>query len=257
MLVVGLVSVFQGKPMKESLGEIAYAAAFLEWFSEEARRVYGDVVPSAFKDRRILLLKQPVGVASIITPVSKTRRRLCVGYDAPPVHGTTATWDEWMCLKSVKSLIDAPHLLKTCHPIIDGNCHLSNIICNNKMNVWFPCIVELPQCHDHQESGRCPGGRLHGGGEACRGHAPLCPGARRGQYLNTSSNQPERPAANVLSLHPLCVCVCSWQARRGSQLGCSTWCPAPGRRPPLWGRSCAQTPWWGRSPLLALPPQAR
>lgn len=56
--------------MKESLGEIAYAAGFLEWFSEEARRVYGDVVPSAAKDRKILLLKQPVGVASIITPVS-------------------------------------------------------------------------------------------------------------------------------------------------------------------------------------------
>uniref|UniRef100_A0A3P8ZTE6 Succinate-semialdehyde dehydrogenase n=1 Tax=Esox lucius TaxID=8010 RepID=A0A3P8ZTE6_ESOLU len=57
-----------GKPMKESLGEIAYAASFLEWFSEEARRVYGDVVPSATKDRKILLMKQPVGVASIITP---------------------------------------------------------------------------------------------------------------------------------------------------------------------------------------------
>ncbi|KAJ7985486.1 hypothetical protein DPEC_G00352530 [Dallia pectoralis] len=57
-----------GKPMKESLGEIAYAASFLEWFSEEARRVYGDVVPATAKDRKILLLKQPVGVASIITP---------------------------------------------------------------------------------------------------------------------------------------------------------------------------------------------
>lgn len=57
-----------GKPMKESLGEIAYAASFLEWFSEEARRVYGDVVPSAAKDRKLLLLKQPVGVASLITP---------------------------------------------------------------------------------------------------------------------------------------------------------------------------------------------
>lgn len=56
--------------MKESLGEITYAASFLEWFSEEARRVYGDVVPAAAKDRKILLLKQPVGVASIITPVS-------------------------------------------------------------------------------------------------------------------------------------------------------------------------------------------
>lgn len=57
-----------GKPMKESLGEIAYSAAFLEWFSEEARRVYGDVVPSSAKDRKIVIVKQPVGVASIITP---------------------------------------------------------------------------------------------------------------------------------------------------------------------------------------------
>ncbi|XP_077950334.1 succinate-semialdehyde dehydrogenase, mitochondrial isoform X3 [Gasterosteus aculeatus] len=57
-----------GKPMSESLGEVAYSASFLEWFSEEARRVYGDFVPSPAKDRKILLLKQPVGVASIITP---------------------------------------------------------------------------------------------------------------------------------------------------------------------------------------------
>lgn len=57
-----------GKPMRESLGEMAYSASFLEWFSEEARRVYGDIVPSPAKDRRILLLKQPVGVATIITP---------------------------------------------------------------------------------------------------------------------------------------------------------------------------------------------
>ncbi|KAM4568020.1 succinate-semialdehyde dehydrogenase, mitochondrial [Fundulus diaphanus] len=57
-----------GKPMRESLGEVAYSASFLEWFSEEARRVYGDIVPSPAKDRKILLLKQPVGVASIITP---------------------------------------------------------------------------------------------------------------------------------------------------------------------------------------------
>jgi len=55
--------------MKESLGEITYSASFLEWFSEEARRVYGDIVAPSAKDRKILLLKQPVGVASIITPV--------------------------------------------------------------------------------------------------------------------------------------------------------------------------------------------
>ncbi|XP_028836516.1 succinate-semialdehyde dehydrogenase, mitochondrial [Denticeps clupeoides] len=63
-----LITAECGKPLKESLGEIAYSAAFLEWFSEEARRVYGDVVSPAAKDRRILLIKQPVGVASIITP---------------------------------------------------------------------------------------------------------------------------------------------------------------------------------------------
>ncbi|KAK1896164.1 Succinate-semialdehyde dehydrogenase mitochondrial [Dissostichus eleginoides] len=57
-----------GKPLQESRGEIAYSASFLEWFSEEARRVYGDVVPSPARDRKILLLKQPTGVASIITP---------------------------------------------------------------------------------------------------------------------------------------------------------------------------------------------
>lgn len=61
----------QGKPLKEAHGEILYSASFLEWFAEEARRVYGDIIPPAAKDRRILVLKQPVGVAAIITPVSK------------------------------------------------------------------------------------------------------------------------------------------------------------------------------------------
>ncbi|XP_066572015.1 succinate-semialdehyde dehydrogenase, mitochondrial isoform X2 [Amia ocellicauda] len=63
-----LITAECGKPMKEALGEVTYSASFLEWFSEEARRVYGDIVPSPAKDRKILLLKQPVGVASIITP---------------------------------------------------------------------------------------------------------------------------------------------------------------------------------------------
>lgn len=63
-----LITAECGKPLTEAYGEVAYSASFLEWFSEEARRVYGDVVPHTAKDRRILLLKQPVGVASIITP---------------------------------------------------------------------------------------------------------------------------------------------------------------------------------------------
>jgi succinate-semialdehyde dehydrogenase / glutarate-semialdehyde dehydrogenase len=58
----------QGKPLAESRGEIAYAAAFIEWFAEEAKRTYGDIIPSPLKDRRILALKQPVGVSASITP---------------------------------------------------------------------------------------------------------------------------------------------------------------------------------------------
>ncbi len=58
----------QGKPLAEARGEIDYAASFIEWFAEEARRVYGDVVPSPWADRRMFTLKQPMGVAALITP---------------------------------------------------------------------------------------------------------------------------------------------------------------------------------------------
>jgi succinate-semialdehyde dehydrogenase / glutarate-semialdehyde dehydrogenase len=58
----------QGKPLSEARGEIDYAASFIEWFAEEARRVYGDVVPSPWADRRMLTLRQPIGVAALITP---------------------------------------------------------------------------------------------------------------------------------------------------------------------------------------------
>ncbi|VTU13495.1 Succinate-semialdehyde dehydrogenase [NADP(+)] GabD [Variovorax sp. SRS16] len=58
----------QGKPLAEAKGEIAYAASFIEWFAEEARRVYGDTIPAPQADRRILALKQPVGVTAAITP---------------------------------------------------------------------------------------------------------------------------------------------------------------------------------------------
>jgi succinate-semialdehyde dehydrogenase/glutarate-semialdehyde dehydrogenase len=58
----------QGKPLAEARGEIAYAASFVEWFAEEAKRVYGDVIPSAQGDKRIVVLKEPIGVAAAITP---------------------------------------------------------------------------------------------------------------------------------------------------------------------------------------------
>jgi succinate-semialdehyde dehydrogenase/glutarate-semialdehyde dehydrogenase len=58
----------QGKPLAEAKGEIAYAASFIEWFAEEAKRVYGDVIPGHQPDKRIIVLKQPIGVVAAITP---------------------------------------------------------------------------------------------------------------------------------------------------------------------------------------------
>jgi succinate-semialdehyde dehydrogenase/glutarate-semialdehyde dehydrogenase len=63
-----LLTAEQGKPLAEARGEIAMGAAFIEWFAEEARRVYGDVIPPHAADKRILVFKQPVGVCAAITP---------------------------------------------------------------------------------------------------------------------------------------------------------------------------------------------
>ncbi|PCF97456.1 NAD-dependent succinate-semialdehyde dehydrogenase [Vreelandella nigrificans] len=63
-----LMTYEQGKPLKESAGEIAYAASFLRWFAEEARRVYGETIPAAKATQRIVVTKQPVGVVGAITP---------------------------------------------------------------------------------------------------------------------------------------------------------------------------------------------
>lgn len=57
-----------GKPLTESLGEVAYGASFIEWFAEEAKRAYGDVIPSHGNDKRLVTIKQPVGVCAAITP---------------------------------------------------------------------------------------------------------------------------------------------------------------------------------------------
>jgi succinate-semialdehyde dehydrogenase/glutarate-semialdehyde dehydrogenase len=58
----------QGKPLTESRGEIAYGASFIEWFAEEGKRAYGDVIPQHQADKRILVIKQPIGVSALITP---------------------------------------------------------------------------------------------------------------------------------------------------------------------------------------------
>ncbi|HZQ16353.1 MAG TPA: NAD-dependent succinate-semialdehyde dehydrogenase [Gaiellaceae bacterium] len=63
-----LLTTEQGKPLAESRSEIAYAASFLEWYGEEAKRVYGDTIPTYAADRRVVVLKQPVGVTAGITP---------------------------------------------------------------------------------------------------------------------------------------------------------------------------------------------
>jgi succinate-semialdehyde dehydrogenase / glutarate-semialdehyde dehydrogenase len=63
-----LMTMEQGKPLAESRAEVAYAGAFLEWFGEEAKRVYGDTIPANQADKRIVVLKQPIGVVACITP---------------------------------------------------------------------------------------------------------------------------------------------------------------------------------------------
>jgi len=63
-----ILTLEQGKPLAEARGEIAYGSTFIEWFSEEAKRVYGDVIPANSTDRRIVVVKQPVGVVAAITP---------------------------------------------------------------------------------------------------------------------------------------------------------------------------------------------
>jgi succinate-semialdehyde dehydrogenase/glutarate-semialdehyde dehydrogenase len=63
-----LMTAEQGKPIAESRGEVAYAASFLEWFGEEAKRVYGDTIPGHQPDKRIVVIKEPIGVVACITP---------------------------------------------------------------------------------------------------------------------------------------------------------------------------------------------
>ncbi len=63
-----LITAEQGKPLREAKGEIAFAASFIEWFAEEARRVYGEIIPPHAADKRLLVLRQPIGVVAAITP---------------------------------------------------------------------------------------------------------------------------------------------------------------------------------------------
>jgi succinate-semialdehyde dehydrogenase/glutarate-semialdehyde dehydrogenase len=66
--LAAILTAEQGKPLAEAKGEILYGASFIEWFAEEAKRVYGDVIPSPNADKRIVVIKQPIGVVGAITP---------------------------------------------------------------------------------------------------------------------------------------------------------------------------------------------
>ena len=63
-----LMTVEQGKPLAESRGEVAYGASFIEWFAEEGKRIYGDTIPAQSPDKRIVVIKQPIGVCAAVTP---------------------------------------------------------------------------------------------------------------------------------------------------------------------------------------------
>lgn len=67
-LLAGLMSLEQGKPLREAIGEVAYGAAYIEWFAEEAKRIEGHVLPGHQRDKRIMIIKQPIGVVAAITP---------------------------------------------------------------------------------------------------------------------------------------------------------------------------------------------
>ncbi|PQO98692.1 succinate-semialdehyde dehydrogenase (NADP(+)) [Massilia phosphatilytica] len=66
--LAAIMTAEQGKPLAEALGEIVYAAAYIEWFAEEARRAYGEVIPSPARDRQLVVTREPVGVCAAITP---------------------------------------------------------------------------------------------------------------------------------------------------------------------------------------------
>ena len=66
--IARILTTEQGKPLAEAKGEVAYAASFIEWFSEEGKRAYGDVIPAPTDDRRLVVIKEPVGVTAAITP---------------------------------------------------------------------------------------------------------------------------------------------------------------------------------------------
>jgi len=104
-----LLTAEQGKPLAEARGEIDYAANYFEWFAEEGKRIYGDVIPPHQPDKRIVVLKEPVGVCAAITPwnfpsamiTRKAGAALAAGCPMvlkprqPPLHSLRWPWRKW------------------------------------------------------------------------------------------------------------------------------------------------------------------
>lgn len=66
--IANIMTAESGKPVNESLGEVTYGNSFVEWFAEEARRIYGEIVPSPANSKQIMMIRQAIGVAGLITP---------------------------------------------------------------------------------------------------------------------------------------------------------------------------------------------
>lgn len=69
--LAAIITMENGKPFADAKGEVVYAAGFLEWFSEEATRIYGDTIPVSVKGNRVVTIRQPVGVCGLITPYGR------------------------------------------------------------------------------------------------------------------------------------------------------------------------------------------
>ena len=63
-----IMTIEQGKPLKEAIGEVAYANSFISWYAEEGKRIYGETIPASHTNKRLLVRKEPVGVIAAITP---------------------------------------------------------------------------------------------------------------------------------------------------------------------------------------------
>lgn len=66
--IAEIMTAESGKPITESKGEVVYGNSFMEWFAEEARRIYGEIVPAPAPNREVIVMKQPLGIAALITP---------------------------------------------------------------------------------------------------------------------------------------------------------------------------------------------